>query len=182
MHASLYVMFDKKYAKTSEEARRFVFNWLDSQGFVGNEGRFSSGIADWCVIGGRWSGEFTKKSLDDVKIDEFEKKFEEKHGFWTNRDTSDEMRRKQAEKMFAEFFPDFDGNVPYWRDTYKTYGYEDDAVIVDKEIYEKIIKEGVKKDISNGGAVIDTDEYDTTTLSKKDIIGKKCIVVVDFHS
>lgn len=178
MHFVLYVMTDKANAKTSMKARSYVYDWLEREGFASEGTRFSSGICDWYVIGGRWSGEFTKKSLDDSKIQAFEKEFEKKHGFWTNGKISKTDRLEQSKKLFSKYFPDFDGVIPYWRDDYASHGAEDDAVIVDEDIYKKIVKNGRAGDISDGGAVIDTDDY---CGEKKDIVGKKWIVVIDFH-
>ena len=182
MHFVLYVMTDKGNAKTSMGARAYVYDWLEREGFASEGSRFHSPIADWMVIGGRWSGEFTKKSLDDEKIKAFEKEVEKKHGFWTGGKISKTDRLEQSKKLFTKYFPDFDGLLPYWRDDYASHGEEDDAVIVDEDIYKKIVKNGVNIAVDEGGSVIDTDEYDAERLKKKDIVGKKWICVVDFHA
>ena len=182
MHANIYVMTDKENAKTSAEARAFAFGYLQQQGFAGEGTRFSCPIADWFVVGGRWSGEFTKQTLDKDKIQAFEKEFEKKYGYWINKSVSQDDRRKQSEKLFKEYFPDFDGKMPYWRNGYNEMGADDDAVIVNNAIYTKIVKAGMKNGIEDGGAVVDTNGWDVCNMKKKDIVGKKWIVVVDFHS
>lgn len=60
-------------------------------------------------------------------------------------------------------------------DSYQKLGYEDDAAIVDEEIYEELLKgyEGTP----------DSDEhadYEYDVVSPE-IIGKKWVVVVDYH-
>jgi hypothetical protein len=51
----MLVTFSKSEADSSVAAREYVKTWLLDEGFIGN-GRFGCGMADWFVIGGRWSG------------------------------------------------------------------------------------------------------------------------------
>jgi hypothetical protein len=55
MHKRMLVTTLRVRAETSEEARRYVFNYLQEEGFA-SMGRFGWGMCDWFVIGGRWSG------------------------------------------------------------------------------------------------------------------------------
>ena len=59
MHIRLLVTFDKHHAKTSQQARDYVIDYLHTEHFCCGEGRWARGVADWFVIGGRWSGELS---------------------------------------------------------------------------------------------------------------------------
>ena len=61
MHFRFLATCDRDTAETSEEARAYVLDTLLEEGFVG-EGRWGGGLCDWFVIGGRWSGELSRRS------------------------------------------------------------------------------------------------------------------------
>jgi len=200
MHFRLFVTFNKEEAETSEEARDYVYDMLgDDASFVGGGGRFNSPIADWFVIGGRWSGELSRETfMKDVKekIEKLEKKKD--ISIWGTH-YGDEKKQKaqaelkeQVEKMYQEALPkEYQGKgLLYDRDTYNDRGYEDDAMVVNKEIYDTLLKQhegennedGAYYDDASWGrgylSMVDLD-YD---LVSEDFIGKKWIVVVDYHS
>ncbi len=61
MHSRLLVTCNKDHAGTSQEAREYVYDaLLNDSSFVGDGGRFGAPVADWFVIGGRWSGELSR--------------------------------------------------------------------------------------------------------------------------
>ena len=187
MHALLYVLCPKDGLADSKSARRHVFHWLSDNGFTENKGLFQHYYADWFVIGGRWSGELTANQLDQEKLTALNKEFHDKYGFWISKDITEEMRQKQYREITQKYFPDYQGIPWAFRDTYKEEGYEDDAQIVNKLLYERIIKEHLLDQISqeklwNGGAVIATDKTDNKNPITPDrFIGKYWIVAVDFH-
>ena len=80
MHVRFLVTFNKDDAATSEEAREHVYDTLLAKALPIRKGRWNGGLADWFVIGGRWSGELTRALLDKEKLETVEKKFERKHG------------------------------------------------------------------------------------------------------
>ena len=69
MHYSFLVTFDKAKANTSKEARQYVWNTLQDEGFIGT-GRWACGQADWFVIGGRWSRNLTDHTKDGTQLRE----------------------------------------------------------------------------------------------------------------
>ena len=127
MHTRFLVTFGKEEADDSRSAREYVNNLLVEEGFVG-AGRWGSGLCDWFVIGGRWSGTLSGASGED-------------------RDGLDEL------------------------------GQEDDAMILTESIYERLLKnyEG-----------IDSDDCEYADLEfercSREMIGKKWVVVVDYHN
>lgn len=128
MHTQAIVTFNKDKAKNSEEARKYASDFLFKNGFTAQV-YFCSGIADWFVIGGRWSGCLSKaKGLDR-------------------------------------------------RDNYKSLGYEDDAMIVDENIYNEWLKPFDGRN-HNKETFWDLNCY----FVSEDFIGNKWIVVVDYHT
>lgn len=178
MHQRLFVLIPKSKAKSSIEARQFVCEWLIGEGFVARGGRFSStGPADWFVIGGRWSGELTRALLDQKKLKKFRDKFEKKYGWWTGgkEKITEQQRLKQSKELFSNFFPKFKDIHPFWRYNYKETGYKDDAMVVTGKLFDRLELNELPK---NEEGVIDTEEED---IEKKSVVGKKWIVVVDYH-
>jgi hypothetical protein len=176
MHCRFLVTFNTDEAETSEGARIQVTDFLQSNGFVG-EGRWSAGLADWFVIGGRWSGELTRALLDSQKLAKVEMEFEEQYGWWLGGEEhmTEEQRREQMNGIFSREFPDFAGEMPYWRNQYEPYGDEDDAMMLTQVLYDKLLKPYEGQEDSEEHADL---EYEP--VSPK-MIGKKWVVVVDYH-
>src|SRR5882724_10014943 len=105
MHVRFLVTFNTGDAATSEEAREHVFNTLLAEGFANQVGRWNAGLADWFVIGGRWSGAFTRALLDKEKLETVEKEFERKHGWWLGgqEHMTEKQRRQQMKKILAQY-------------------------------------------------------------------------------
>lgn len=59
MHYAYFVSIPRDEADSAAEAIREAETFLDSNGFAGEGGLYSSSKADWYEIGGRWSGIFT---------------------------------------------------------------------------------------------------------------------------
>ena len=95
MHALLYVLCPKDDVNTSNDAKNIVYNWLIEEHFVGEDGYFASPIADWLVIGGRWSGELTRIKLNQKKLKALNDEFDKKYGWWINKDNSEKQRLQQ---------------------------------------------------------------------------------------
>lgn len=82
---------------------------------------------DWFVVGGRWSGDKILGKLDPEKVKAFFIEFEKRGYNWTSSQHSDEERRRDSSNLFMEFFPDFKGEIPVWRDQYRHEGGEGDV-------------------------------------------------------
>jgi len=180
MHYRYLVTIPKDKAKDSADARRCVNSFLEEEGFC-SQGRFSSGMADSFVIGGRWSGELTSMCLDQEKLKKVNEELGEDH-FWFGGKggMTKEKRLEQYKKVFMKHFPDFNGILPLWRDSYNPDGMEDDAKIIDEVLWnnlmEKVIKENNEEHFSDM-------EYELDSSAKKeDVVGKYWVVVVDYHN
>jgi len=137
MHFRLFVTMNKENAETSEEARNYVTRELENNGFINQEGRFNSGWADWFVVGGRWSGEL--QGLNN-KFHEVVKKTKDiettPYGI-----TSDVIKKKAKELQKLWVLIGGKNDNIYARNSYDHEGAEDDAMIVDKRLYNKFLKE-----------------------------------------
>ena len=210
MHQKLFVAFNKENAENSTEARNHVYSTLvDDPSFVGEGGRFSSPIADWFVIGGRWSGELSRATFMKKVNEQIEKWEKEKDvqilgtSYGSNEKSKIQAElKKKVEKYYQDSLPEEWKNkgLVYDRDTYSDDGFEDDAVILTKELYDVFLKDYAENEgeyIHQDGAVfyeetwggrdlvfIDLDygyDEDSDELNPK-MIGKKWLVVVDYHS
>lgn len=186
MHYSLMVTVGKDKAENSEEARNYVQSELENDdSFVGEGGRFSSPIADWFVIGGRWSGHLAQQYLTKDFFEEVKTQLKLGGDFGLSTKEVEENKDK-IQKVWESVGGK--GENPYNRDSYNHGGFEDDAMIVDKTLYEKLLKE-FEGEYKGGKTWGDKNEYfdlhfvdlDDEEVSKE-FIGKKWIVVVDYHS
>ncbi len=203
MHYLMYALLDKSQAQNSEDARTEANSILsDDDSFVGEGGRFGSPVADWFVIGGRWSGDLAQHLVDGDFFKEVKKRVphDSKFGF-TTKDVAD--HKAEFQKIWEELGGK-DAN-PYNRDQYEHGGADDDAMIVNEKVWEKIIlpilnnkkeydrqysqvvrkndynsPEPILADIGEEGDVLFNDK-DIKNV-KKSIVGKKWIVVVDYHN
>lgn len=184
MHYRYIVVMDKDHADTSEEARTDVRDYLEENDFAGSGRRFNSGLADWFVIGGRWSGELTRVGIGEEKMEAFYSQFDKNFGLWTSGKSgvTDEMRKEQIESEFWKFFPDYSGfrkplPLVFSRSQYKDNGYEDDAQIIDEALYENLIKDLQEK--LDEESYLDIDYKENAT--KEEMLGR-WVVVVDYHN
>jgi hypothetical protein len=182
MHFRFLVTFDHDAVRTAEEARDHVSDTLHEEGFCG-EGRWGGGMADWFVIGGRWSGELSRHSwAREITIQMAA--LEQQHGVqvWGTFYGHDEKRRIQQE-LAAQFQQMWDAEapaaykgIPFIRDTYKRDGYPDDAMLLSQELYDALLKGYEGQEESEYHADL---EYDSVS---PEMIGKKWLVVVDYHA
>lgn len=171
----MLITFNKADAETSEDARHHVYDQLiNDPTFVNAGGRFGASIADWFVIGGRWSGELAEARLKTPFYEQAKSLFANPDAFGYSMQ---EVKEKEPElQALWERLGGTDTN-PMNRDTYLSYGYEDDAQIVDQALYDKLIKEYEGSD-GDDLAFVDLN-WD---IVSPEYIGKKWLVVVDYHS
>ena len=185
MHSRLIVLVDRNGNESSLDARKRVEAKLIEEGFAGEGNLFVCHPADWFVIGGRCSGELTQTRLAQDKLKAFWEEFEKQELGWVGKDKPEDEQKKKAIELFTQFFPEFKGEPPAWRDSYAYLGFEDDAQILDEPLlnFIKELKSYPDKatldDLLDGNCFVDLDDpYEELT---EDAIGKKWCVVVDFH-
>jgi hypothetical protein len=179
MHYLMLVTLAMQPGETSPEARAGIYSQLvDDHSFCGDGGRFSVPVCDWFVIGGRWSGLLRETLMGDRYRHKFEAAFPEFTGFYS------EDRVKERAEELDRLWREFGGSGPSSlnRDAYENLGYEDDAMPLDKVLYDHFLagfegESGRRDDLCHCQFVdLDNEELDDT------FIGRKWIAVVDYHS
>jgi hypothetical protein len=183
MHFRFLVTCERDWAETSQEARAHVLDTLLEEGFCG-EGRWGGGVCDWFVIGGRWSGELSRSTWAK-QITAQMAALEEHHavqvwGTFYGGDAEKKRTQQELAKVFQQMWdaeaPVAYVGIPYIRDTYQQGGYADDAMLLTQELYDALLKEYEGKEESEYHADL---EYDSVS---PEMIGKKWLVVVDYHT
>jgi hypothetical protein len=183
MHYCFLVTFKSGAAKNSAQARRYVTESLYEQGFVYADDRWSSGIADWFVIGGRWSGELSRHTWAKLITEEMHA-LEKSHDVQVWGSFYGDAEKQRVQRELAERFqhiwdaaaPRAFRAIPVQRDTYKEDGYEDDAMLLTQELYDALLKDfaGLKESENHADL-----EYDDVS---PEMVGRKWLVVVDYHT
>jgi len=127
--------------------------------------KYQNQVWDWYVIGGRWSGYITQSNLDQATYEQFSKEFRENALGFISKDNPECKQRKRAHELFMKYFPNFEGDIPIYRDPYLHDGYLDDVVPLGccEEIIQKFIDdfhsrygklvEKAKKEIESDGTI-----------------------------
>ena len=140
-------------------------------------------MADWFVIGGRWSGDLSRSSWAHAITGQMNA-LEREQGVqvWGAFYGSAEKERIQQEltvrfqSLWDMHAPDEYRGIPLQRDTYQDTGYEDDAMLLTQELYDALLKEYEGKEEFEHHADLEYDEVSPA------MIGKKWLVVVDYHN
>ena len=82
---------------------------------------------------------------------------------------------KQFQEMWDNKAPKAYQGIPIQRHAYKQDGFEDDAMLLTHEFYDGFLKEYEGRTESEYHADLDYDE------ASPNMVGKKWIVVVDYH-
>jgi hypothetical protein len=193
MHYRFLVTFESGTAKNSTQARRYAAQTLDAQGFVcpdeyGDRGvstddRWDDCMADWYVVGGRWSGELSRHSwakLISAEMDALEREHDvQVWGAFYGDEEKQREQRELAERfqaMWNAAAPFAFRGIPIQRNTYKLYGYEDDAMLLTEELYNALLREYAGQQRSEYHIDLDGDDV------SREMVGHKWLVVVDYHS
>ena len=189
MHYRLLVTFNKDHADTSEDARRHALSELEGDASFLGGGRFHSGFADWFVIGGRWSGELSRATwARDVQKEVADLEAKEKVQVWGTHYGNSEKQatqarvRAQVETLYARALPDEyrDKGLKYTRDTYLQLGYEDDAMLVTGQLYERLLAEFEGQHTVESKYILPFADLNYDVV-KSDFVGTKWLVVIDAH-
>jgi hypothetical protein len=178
MHHLLLVTLSLPGGHSSEEARKFAFSQLiDDHSFCGEGGRFSCPLADWFVIGGRWSGMLRESLLGQPYQDAFEQEFPQfTNGFFAS--TLVDQHKNGLDQLWQRFGGT--GKHPLCRSSYDQLGTNDDAMLVDQFLYDRFLKPASTRRI-DGDASPDVTDLDGDDIDES-FIGHKWLVVVDYHN
>lgn len=182
MHKQFIVTLDADRIKTSQEARDAVIERLHTEHFCCGEGRWANGPADWFVVGGRYSGVLSRHSWAREVIAEIAA-FEAKNSFklWGDgypepqREAMRKLAAHRLDKMWDAAAPKAYKGIPYERDVHKVDGYADDAMLLTQELYDELLKTYEGSEDSDAHADLAGEPI------APDMIGRKWVVVVDYH-
>jgi hypothetical protein len=180
MHHLMLVTLSLPAGGNSEEARSAAFSRLiDDDSFCGEGGRFGHPLADWFVIGGRWSGTLQETALGQPYRDALKQEFPDlTNGYFPS--SLLERHKAGLDQLWHRFGGV--GSDPLTRSGYDQLGAHDDAMLVDQFLYDHFLKPHAGTDTTIGDddladfADLDGDEVDET------FIGRKWLVVVDYHN
>ena len=198
-HLATVLVKPPKDMKTSKAIREHVYFALINSGFIddyetdeddeiiipeGEEKRFSPGIANWFVIGGRWSGELARSILNKLVYSAYE---EAAGKLWNKllKSEDEDHVAKEFTKLFKSYFPNHKGPCPVGRSSRKYYdhfGSRDDAQPVTNLLWNRFIKEALEEstaDSGEGPIIFLEDEW---IGGKEDIVGKFWAVLIDYHT
>ena len=177
MHTLLLVTLSMPEGAASENARRRAHDLLiHDDSFCGEGGRFGVPLCDWFVLGGRWSGMLREKVMGQPYQDALKLEFPD----LTIPSSLVETHKTSIDQLWRHFGGT--GASPLARSGYDHLGSDDDAMIVDQLLYDHFLKphDGSEKNV--GG----DDFTDFADLDGEDVdesfIGRKWLVVVDYHN
>jgi hypothetical protein len=142
MHYELIITCDKKHATSSREVREYAFSKITNKQLLVD--------ADSFVIGGRYSGELSRTTWAKEIYKEIKKRQKKEKiivrgaAYPTVEEKEKQSRlRREVEALYNEAIPEQFKNsgLKYDRNEFRDYGYDDDAMVVTKELYNCYLKE-----------------------------------------
>jgi hypothetical protein len=180
MHHLMLVTVALGKDSTSEQARRSAYSHLsEDDSFVGEGGRFGSPLADWFVIGGRWSGLLSETLLGDPYQDALKQEFPQFVNGYYPSDLA-ELHNDGLDKLWHRFGGT--GSNPLTRSSYNHFGLDDDAMLVNRPLYDRFLAAHAgSADCVGGDSFGDFADLDRDDVDES-FIGRKWLAVVDYHN
>lgn len=179
MHFQMLITIEMPLDADSETVRKSVYEALvNDESFCGEGGRFGCPLADWFVIGGRWSGLLAEALIGNAFRRALQATFPElKDG---------ELIPAWAEAHPAEMNALWascggKGIHPWNRSSYDEHGYEDDAMPLTQALYDALLAQYKGSATEQDGGHCEYADLEHEQLCP-DFIGSKWLVVVDYHS
>ena len=175
MHYRLLITLDCPAGDDSADVRDLAYTKLmDDDSFCGEGGRFGSPLCDWFVIGGRWSGLLAEVAIGDAYKAAVHARFPEL--------ARDSWPQSFVDKHSAELDALWRhhggaGPSPYTRSGYEQFGYPDDAMLLTQHLYDALLS-GYAGQSFDGDGYADLDDEALCP----DFVGRKWLVVVDYHN
>jgi hypothetical protein len=180
MHYLMLITFTMLPGETSPHARDRAFGLLmEDDSFCGEGGRFGSPLCDWFVIGGRWSGFLRERLIGETYREALIQRFPKLAGGYYN-EADAKAHAPALDALWREYGGS--GPSPFNRSGYEQLGYDDDAMPVDRALYDRLLFEysgdAGRKESSDRCTFSDLDDEEVDDT----FIGRKWIAVVDYHS
>jgi hypothetical protein len=175
MHNLMLVTIAMPADATSDEVRDEVYETLmDDNSFCGEAGRFGGPLCDGFVIGGRWSGLLAETIIGPAYRDTVIAKIPEFGGELLPQQLID----SHAGELDALWLQHCGmGPSPYTRSGYRDYGFSDDAMVVTQTLYDALLAK-YADEIYVTEKFIDLNDE----AIGPDFVGRKWLVVVDYHN
>ena len=175
MHYRLLITLDSPANADSASVRDDVHDRLmQDDSFCGEGGRFGSPRCDWFVIGGRWSGLLAEITIGAAYKDAVRAQFPELAREYWPQSTVDRHRATLDALWQAHGGT---GPSPYTRSGYEQLGFPDDAMLLTPALYDALLSEyDGQSRTGEGHADLDDDPL------HRDFIGRKWLVVIDYHN
>jgi hypothetical protein len=177
MHYLMLVTIALPPDQASHDARRAVYdNLLSDDSFCGSGGRFGCPISDWFLIGGRWSGYLSTstigEALSQAILARFPKLGNDVYGIA-------DSHGKEVDALWQALGGQ--GANPYSRDAYQELGYPDDAQPLTTALYDALLSKFEGESCVSDGCHCEFIDLDDEPLIS-DFVGRKWLVVVDYHN
>lgn len=179
MHFLMLVTTSLPDGATSEQARWTVADaLLNDDSFCGSGGRFGSPLCDWFVIGGRWTGILAQTMIGERYQTSLTTRFPALLDDW-----QPELLVEQHGAELDALWAACGGTAasPYTRTSYQELGYEDDAMLLTKQLYERYLAKYQGCELVKDAGHCEYIDLDGEPLAP-DFCGEKWLVVVDYHS
>jgi len=165
--------------ESSQDARTRAYDrLLTDPGFCGEGRRFACPIADWFVIGGRWSGFLAETTMGETFRARLNEQFPDKgRGFYFGKEA--QSHRDAIDAIWRECGGQ--GSAPFYRCPYDNLGQEDDALILDQLLYDTLLSDyaGASDDQEDGHCYY--ADLDDEPLGQS-FIGRKWLMTIDYHN
>ncbi len=179
MHFRMLVTTSLPDGATSDDARHTVHDaLLNDESFCGTGGRFGSPVCDWFEIGGRWSGLLAETVIGETYRAAMIARFPEMANNWRPRSLAD-AHRDQLDALWQSC-----GGVgpsAYTRIDIGMIGRPDDAMLLTRELYDGLLTAYEGEYFVSDGWHCQYTDLDDEPL-KPDAIGRKWLVVIDYHN
>lgn len=179
MHYLMLVTARLPNGSTSEDARCKVRDaLLRDDSFCGSGGRFGYSLCDWFVIGGRWSGKLAYMHIGQRLQSALHTRFPQ-----LREKDSPESIAKQHRAEFDAIWESCGGTAPnpYARTGYEELGHLDDAQLLTRELYDALLSKFEGESSVQNESHCEFVDLEGESLST-DFIGRKWLIVVDYHS
>jgi len=176
MHYLLLVTLSTWPDANSDAVRDQVHDALSrDDSFCGEGGRFGSPLCDWFVLGGRWSGHLSQARLGTPYREALQAACPRLgKDFYSTADLEhDREKLNEVWKSFGGY-----GDHPMLRDSYRHFGFADDAMLVDRMLYDALLAGYAGESRSDDRHFVDLDDDPVN----ESFIGSKWIAVVDYHN
>jgi hypothetical protein len=177
MHYLMLVTTSFIEGATTAAVRAAVYQALVSDdSFCGQGGRFGCPLADWFVIGGRWSGYLSTSRIGDAYREavaaRFPEQSEKPYGLVADH-------RKELDRIWESLGGQSPN--PYSRDDTDDLGHPDDAQVLTKELYDALLSDFEGRACMSDGCHCEYVDLDGEALNS-DFIGRKWLIVIDYHN